>query len=105
MHWFDCLELGVKTTYGLKNFCFNAGACGKTSNDLLKRLDRDVVRFAPDVVIVTVGGVDLPFREASEEKRPQEHCCTCIPLAESGASPITVRSVSVHSEDRRFSAA
>ena len=58
MHWFDCLELGVKTTYGLKNFCFNAGACGETSNDLLKRLDRDVVRFAPDVVILTVGGND-----------------------------------------------
>ena len=36
----------------------NSGIGGETSKDLLMRIDRDVLSFNPDLVIITIGGND-----------------------------------------------
>ena len=58
MHWFDWLDLGIKQTFGRVHHCINAGVGGDTTEELLKRFDEDVARYAPHAVIVTIGGND-----------------------------------------------
>jgi lysophospholipase L1-like esterase len=48
----------------------NAARCGTTASDGVKRLDRDVIRFKPDLLIVCYWGDDMrPMREIIERSR------------------------------------
>ena len=45
-------------------FMFNTGRSGSNTNDLLERLDRDLIRFAPDFATVMIGMNDAAQGEA-----------------------------------------
>lgn len=55
-NWVSLLNEGIQEKYGL-GVCttINAGIPGATYADALNRLDRDVIRFSPDLVIVALG--------------------------------------------------
>jgi len=56
MNWVALLSEAIFETYG-NGVCtlINAGKCGSTFRDALTRLDRDVLRFNPDLVIIALG--------------------------------------------------
>jgi lysophospholipase L1-like esterase len=57
-HWVTWLEIGLKLHLGNHLCVINRGIGGETADDLLRRLERDVLSFAPAMVIITVGGND-----------------------------------------------
>jgi lysophospholipase L1-like esterase len=58
MHWFDCLELGVKKAHGLTNRFINTGVGGDSTRDLLRRFECDAEFYRPHMAFVTIGGND-----------------------------------------------
>lgn len=57
--WPELLHTGLKERFGYQELMlFNAGICGDTVLEGLARLDRDVLRFQPDLVIVCFGTND-----------------------------------------------
>jgi lysophospholipase L1-like esterase len=68
--WVGYLQEALFETYG-RNLCWviNSGRCGDTAEGGHRRLEEDVFRFDPDLVIISYGmndsvGVELPrFRE------------------------------------------
>lgn len=69
MHWFDYIELGLKTQFGKGSvLCCNMGVGGENSQHLLDRFDRDCGRFEPHLAIITCGGNDAhPDHNISEQ--------------------------------------
>ncbi|MHA2339966.1 MAG: SGNH/GDSL hydrolase family protein [Candidatus Hodarchaeales archaeon] len=57
-NWFSWLTSGMREWVGRHITSINSGIGGETSKDLLKRIDRDVLSFNPDLVIITIGGND-----------------------------------------------
>ena len=56
MNWVSLLEIGLHMVYGDEScVVINAGVPGSSYHSALQRLDRDVLRFAPDLVIVALG--------------------------------------------------
>ena len=56
MNWVGLLSEALTAHYG-PNICtmINSGRCGGTYEQALERLDRDVLRFNPDLVILAFG--------------------------------------------------
>jgi lysophospholipase L1-like esterase len=56
LNWVGLLQQGLFQTYG-RNVArlINAGVCGDTARRAIDRLDRDVLRFEPNLVIVALG--------------------------------------------------
>ena len=64
-HWFDYVNMGFMHTFRrwtddrscVDNpaLCLNAGTSNNTTEELLKRFDRDVAPFKPDLMILTAG--------------------------------------------------
>ena len=56
LNWCGYLQEALFEKFG-RNRCFviNAGRCGDTAGGALDRLDDDVLRFAPDLVIISFG--------------------------------------------------
>ncbi len=68
-NWFDWLDVGLRHRYGRVHHCINVGISGETTRDLLSRLERDVARYQPHAVIVTIGGNDSnPDRDMSADE-------------------------------------
>ncbi|MFX1530971.1 MAG: SGNH/GDSL hydrolase family protein [Promethearchaeota archaeon] len=69
-NWFSWLSSTMREWVGRHVTTINSGINGETSKDLLKRIDRDVLSFKPNLVIVTIGGNDkwkgLTFEEYQE---------------------------------------
>ncbi|MHA1933342.1 MAG: SGNH/GDSL hydrolase family protein, partial [Promethearchaeota archaeon] len=57
-NWFSWLSSGMREWIGRHITTINSGIGGETSKDLLMRIDRDVLSFNPDLVIITIGGND-----------------------------------------------
>jgi len=57
-NWFSWLSSAMREWIGRHITTINSGIGGETSKDLLKRIDRDVLSFKPDLVIITIGGND-----------------------------------------------
>lgn len=57
-NWFSWLSSALREWSGRHITTINQGVNGETSKDLLKRIDRDVLSFNPDLVIITIGGND-----------------------------------------------
>jgi len=56
MNWVSLLEIGLHMVYGDEScVVINAGVPASSYRSALQRLDRDVLRFAPDLVIVALG--------------------------------------------------
>lgn len=58
LHWTDVLEVGLAHRFKRKFHIINSGMCGNNTVEAMKRFDRDVAAFQPDIVIVTLGGND-----------------------------------------------
>src|SRR4051812_11983573 len=58
MHWFDCLELACRNTYGPITSFINSGRGGDSTIDLLNRMERDCLNHQPHLAFITVGGND-----------------------------------------------
>ena len=69
-HWFDYVEMGFKNKYGGGCGHFiNSGISGHTTEDLLRRFDRELAFYKPNLVIMTIGGNDCnPAKNISAEK-------------------------------------
>lgn len=57
-NWFSWLSSAMREWIGRHITTINSGIGGETSKDILKRIDRDVLSFNPDLVIITIGGND-----------------------------------------------
>jgi lysophospholipase L1-like esterase len=69
-HWFDYVEMGFKGKYfgGCGHFV-NSGISGDTTEGLLRRFDRELAFYKPNLVIMTIGGNDCnPAKNISAEK-------------------------------------
>ncbi len=58
MHWFDMLELAYNQNSEPPGYFLNSGVGGETTRDLLRRFDKDLSVFKPDIAIITIGGND-----------------------------------------------
>ena len=58
VHWSDVLEVGFRARFGRKFQIINAGVSGNNTREALARMERDVLFYQPDLVIVTLGGND-----------------------------------------------
>lgn len=57
--WPELLHTGLKERFGYEDLLLiNAGVCGNTIQDAGRRLERDVLRFNPDLVMVCFGTND-----------------------------------------------
>ena len=57
-NWFSWLSSAMREWIGRHLTTINQGIGGQTSRDLLQRIDRDVISFNPNLVIITIGGND-----------------------------------------------
>jgi len=57
-NWVDWLSIQLRLHVGRHVHVINQGISGDTAAMLLARIDRDVVSYRPDAVIVTIGGND-----------------------------------------------
>lgn len=57
-NWFSWLSSAMREWVGRHITTINSGIGGETSKDLIHRIDRDVLSFSPNLVIVTIGGND-----------------------------------------------
>jgi lysophospholipase L1-like esterase len=58
VHWSDVLEVGLRSRFGRKFQLINAGVSGNNTREALERMERDVLFYKPDLVIVTFAGND-----------------------------------------------
>ena len=71
VHWSDVLEVGLRSRFGRKFQLINAGVSGKNTREALERMERDVLFYKPDLVIVTFAGNDcnvIPSKFVTEEQ-------------------------------------
>jgi lysophospholipase L1-like esterase len=57
-NWVDWLNINIREHIGRHVLVINQGICGDTTEDLLNRLERDVLSLSPRIAIVTIGGND-----------------------------------------------
>lgn len=91
LHWVDILEVGLRRRYGRKFHLINSGVSGNQTVEALKRFDRDVASFAPDIVIITLGGNDCnpkPEKFVSESDFVKNMSEIVRRVRELGAIPI-----------------
>ena len=68
----DCLEAALARRLG-EGVCVDVAACGaggNTAREALPRIERDLVAYAPDLVVVNLGGND-----AGREEKPVFEAC------------------------------
>lgn len=70
LNWCGYLQEALFETYG-RNRCWviNSGCCGDTAAEALARLDEDVLRFDPDLVIISYGMNDANGDMTTDEFR------------------------------------
>ena len=71
LNWVGLLQVALYEKYGAnKVMMINSGCSGENAAGGLKRLDRDVIRFSPDLVIICYWDGDMEkLREIVEELR------------------------------------
>jgi len=57
-NWFSWLSSSMREWVGRHITTINQGISGETVKELVRRLDRDVISFNPNLVIITIGGND-----------------------------------------------
>ena len=91
LHWSDILEVGIRNDFGRKFHLINSGVSGNNTREALKRFDRDVASFKPDIVIVTLGGNDCnpkPEKFVSESEFAANMDLIVKKIRDLGALPI-----------------
>jgi lysophospholipase L1-like esterase len=89
--WPELLQTELRMSYDTQYLTLvNAGVCGDTALDGLGRLQRDVLRFAPDVVVVTFGTNDC-LKEQAAQFEPS--MCSIIEQLQQAGAAVVVRTV------------
>jgi lysophospholipase L1-like esterase len=57
-NWFSWLSSSMREWIGRHIVTINQGVSGETARDLVNRLERDILDFIPNLVIITIGGND-----------------------------------------------
>lgn len=57
-NWFSWLTASLREWIGRHVTTVNQGINGETVEDLLKRIDRDIINYKPDITFITIGGND-----------------------------------------------
>jgi len=68
-NWFSWLSSSMREWVGRHVSTINQGINGETAEDLIKRIDRDVLSFLPKAVIVTIGGNDANLKYTVDQYR------------------------------------
>lgn len=86
-NWFSWLSCAMREWIGRHVLPINAGINGETAEDLLKRIDRDVLSLSPDATIITIGGNDA-FLKYSVDQFKHNLFTSINIIRESGILPI-----------------
>jgi lysophospholipase L1-like esterase len=102
-NWFSWLSSAIREWVGRHITTINSGIGGETSKDLLKRIDRDVLSFNPNLVIITIGGNDT-WKELTFEEYREFLTITIEKVKEVNAIPVlqTYYCLLYHSMDEVF---
>ena len=94
-NWFSWLTASLREWIGRHITTINQGINGETVNDLLKRINRDVINFKPDVTFITIGGNDAnsgmeldEYRAAIEKIIDKLNKIECLPILQTYYCPI-----------------
>jgi len=94
-NWFSWLTASFREWIGRHVTTINQGINGETVNDLLKRINRDVINFKPDVTFITIGGNDAnsgmaldEYRAAIEKIIDKLDKIDCLPILQTYYCPI-----------------
>ena len=69
MNWVQLLEQNLHSVFRSGGTVINSGVSGDSLPNCLGRLDRDVLRFKPDIVIVSFGANDARRRNPEEFRK------------------------------------
>lgn len=86
-NWVDWLSITMRDHIGKHVHVLNQGVGGDTTEDLLRRADRDVFSYRPDLVIITIGGNDA-IRGMDRERYRSLLKEICETTTASGSVPI-----------------
>jgi len=94
-NWFSWLTASFREWIGRHITTINQGINGETVNDLLKRIDRDVINFKPNITFITIGGNDansgMPldeYRTSLEDIIDKLVNIDCLPILQTYYCPI-----------------
>ena len=94
-NWFSWLTASFREWIGRHITTLNQGINGETVNDLLKRIDRDVINFKPNITFITIGGNDansgMPldeYRTSLEDIIDKLVNIDCLPILQTYYCPI-----------------
>ena len=94
-NWFSWLSSSFREWIGRHVTTINQGINGETVKDLLKRLDRDVIDFQPNLTLITIGGNDansgMPldeYRTCLEKIIAKLVDIHCLPILQTYYCPI-----------------
>ena len=92
MNWVSLLDEAIFETYG-NGVCqvINSGKCGSTFRDALTRLDHDVIKYHPDLAIISFGMNDCGRGMEGLEEFKQEVRTTIVRIREACGSEILLR--------------
>ena len=68
-NWFSWLSSSMREWVGRHISTINQGINGETAEDLIKRIERDVLSFLPKAVIITIGGNDANLKYSVDQYR------------------------------------
>jgi lysophospholipase L1-like esterase len=94
-NWFSWLTASFREWVGRQVTTINQGINGETVKDLLKRIDRDVINYKPDVTFITIGGNDAnagmalgDYRTSLEIMIDKLYKIDCLPILQTYYCPI-----------------
>jgi lysophospholipase L1-like esterase len=91
-NWFNYLHIGLAETYGDGIiYSINSSFCGGTVKQELSRLDRDVLRWNPDLVIISFGTNDAEGGEKNLETFKHDYRQMVSRIREICGSEILIR--------------
>ena len=94
-NWFSWLAASFREWVGRQVTTINQGINGETVENLLKRIDSDVINFKPNITFITVGGNDAntgmvldEYKAALEIIIDKLNKINCLPILQTYYCPI-----------------
>lgn len=94
-NWFSWLTASLREWVGRHVTTINQGINGETVEDLLKRIERDVINYNPDITFITIGGNDAntgmaldEYKAALETIIDKLSKIECLPILQTYYCPI-----------------
>lgn len=78
----------------------NAGVPGDTTASALKRLERDVLAYSPDIVLITLGGNDL--KNGIDAETAFKHLKMIVNLIHNQGARVIIGGISIPFRDRGY---